>query len=128
MNYVEVEFQGSKHRVPALKYQGRLWFHWQGETHVLDNPSTGRSRSGEKANVRPGVIVAPMPGKITKVAVRTGDVVVKGQALVVMEAMKMEYTLEADRDGKVDDVQVETGAQVLLGQVLVRVGTKESEK
>ena len=122
VNYLEVEFQGVKHRVPALKHQGRVWFHWQGETHVLDDSGAERSRSGEKANARPGVIVAPMPGKVTKVAVKQNEAVAKGQALVVMEAMKMEYTLEADRDGFVEDVQVQAGAQVTLGQILVRVG------
>lgn len=63
-----------------------------------------------------------MPGKVTKVAVQKGESVTKGQALVVMEAMKMEYTLEADRDGKVNEVNVEAGRQVALGEVLVRVG------
>jgi acetyl/propionyl-CoA carboxylase alpha subunit len=124
MNWIEVEFQGAKYRIPALKFQGRLWFHWRGETHVLDNTGGTRVKSGEKANVRPGVILAPMPGKITKVTVQKGEAVSKGQALVVMEAMKMEYTLEADRDGQVEEVKVKAGAQVTLGEVLVRVGVK----
>ena len=63
-----------------------------------------------------------MPGKITRVTVKKGDAVSKGQALVVMEAMKMEYTLEADRGGRVEEVSVELGKQVGLGDVLVRVG------
>jgi len=68
------------------------------------------------------VIAAPMPGKITRVAVNMGEAVTKGQALVVMEAMKMEYTLEADRDGKIEEVGVKVGQQVALGEVLLRVG------
>lgn len=123
MNWIEVEFQGKKLRVPALKYQGRLWFHWQGETHVAEL-SGGRAKSGEKASVRPGVISAPMPGKITRVSVKKGDGATRGQALVVMEAMKMEYTLEADREGCVEEVSVKPGDQVSLGQVLVRLGDK----
>jgi biotin carboxyl carrier protein len=123
VNWLEVEFQGKKLRVPALKYQGRLWFHWQGETHVVELGG-GRAKAGEKASVRPGVISAPMPGKVTRVSVKKGDVTARGQALVVMEAMKMEYTLEADRDGKVEEVSVQPGEQVSLGQVLVRLGDK----
>lgn len=122
MNWVEVEYLGKAHRVPALKHQGRLWFHWQGQTHVVDLNSGSRRAGGERGKTHLGVIMAPMPGKITRVNVKKGDEVTKGKALVVMEAMKMEYTLEADRDGKVVDVGVGTGQQVGLGQVLVRLG------
>ena len=120
MKIIEVEFAGKKIRVPALKYQGRMWFHWQGATHVID--LTGSSRRAEgRAKTYPGVICAPMPGKVTRVSVKKDESVNKGQALVVMEAMKMEYTLEADRDGKVSEVNVKPGMQVGLGEVLVRL-------
>lgn len=121
MRWFEIEFQGKKHRVPALKSQGRLWFHWKGEAHVVDL-GTGVRRGGSGAvSLKPGMIAAPMPGKITKLWVKKGDKVSKGQALVVMEAMKMEYTLEADQDGVVDAVQADVGHQVTLGQLLVKV-------
>ena len=122
MNWVEVEYHGKIYRIPALKSQGRLWFHWEGETHVIDLAGGSRRGGGEKGKTHPGVILAPMPGKITRVNVKPGETVTKGKALVVMEAMKMEYTLEADRDGKVTEVGVGPGQQVGLGQVLVRVG------
>lgn len=126
MKWVEVEFQGKTVRVPAVKHQGKLWFHWQGETHVVETSVTRRS-GGEKGATHPGVLVAPMPGKITQVRVSKDDLVKKGQALVVMEAMKMEYTLEADRDGKVTEVNAKLGAQVALSEVLVRIGEASAE-
>lgn len=123
MKWIEVEHLGKKHRVPAVKSKGRLWFHWQGETFVVDAGGTGPKRSGgDKASLKPGQINAPMPGKVTKLWVKEGDAVQKGQPLVVMEAMKMEYTLEADRDGKVEKVSVTQDSQVSLGQTLVQVG------
>ena len=122
MKWIEVEFQGHKLRVPALKHQGRLWFHWQGETHVIDVNTSARRGPSEVSAAKSGVIAAPMPGKVTRVSVKTGDQVTKGQALIVMEAMKMEYTLEADRAGKVQEVRAQAGTQVGLGDVLVRVG------
>lgn len=122
MKWLEIEFQGRKYRVPALKSQGRLWFHWQGENHVVDLTAGARRGGGEKASAHPGVVAAPMPGKITRVTVKKGDSVKRGQPLIVMEAMKMEYTLESDRDGRVTDVSVAVGTQVGLGEVLVRVG------
>ena len=120
MKFIEVEWAGKKIRIPALKHQGRLWFHWQGAAHVVD--LTGGSRRAEnRAKNHPGVICAPMPGKVTRVSVTKDQSVSKGQALVVMEAMKMEYTLEADRDGRVSEVNVKQGMQVGLGEVLVRL-------
>ena len=124
MIWHEFEFQGQRVRVPALKSAGKLWFHWKGETHVVDL-NEGRRRGGGSGSVgQPGVILAPMPGKITRVACKTGETVNKGQTLVVMEAMKMEYTLEADRSGVVAEVNALVGQQVALGTVLVRVVEK----
>lgn len=122
MKRYEIDYQGRRMRVPAVKAQGKLWFHWRGETHSVDVGGSSRRGGADKGKGQPGVITAPMPGKITRVAVQKGEMVSKGQALVVMEAMKMEYTLEADLDGKVGEVNVETGMQVALGAVLVRVG------
>ena len=64
-------------------------------------------------------VTAPMPGKILTVSVSMGDMVEKGQALAVMEAMKMEHTLAAPRDGEIADVAVAAGAQVAEGALLV---------
>ncbi|WP_345796506.1 acetyl/propionyl/methylcrotonyl-CoA carboxylase subunit alpha [Castellaniella sp. MT123] len=66
-----------------------------------------------------GGLTAPMPGKILSVAVATGDVVKQGQALVVMEAMKMEHTIEAPHDGVVQEVFYAVGDQVTEGVTLI---------
>ena len=67
------------------------------------------------------VIKAPMPGKVLAVNVSAGDTVAKGQALVVLEAMKMEHGLAAPRDGVIGEVSVEAGAQVAEGDLLVQL-------
>jgi 3-methylcrotonyl-CoA carboxylase alpha subunit len=64
-------------------------------------------------------IVAPMPGKITHVAVSAGSRVARGEALIVMEAMKMELTLAAPRDGIVEAIAVAAGDQVVESAVLL---------
>ena len=122
MNWIEIDWNGKKVRVPALRAQGKIWVHWQGETHVIELSGGSRRPGAERGKAHPGVLMAPMPGKITKVAASVGTAVKKGQTLVVMEAMKMEYTLEADRDGRVTEVHATVGQQVALGHVLVRVG------
>lgn len=66
-----------------------------------------------------GGFMAPMPGKVVKVFVKDGDPVTKGQALLVLEAMKMEQTTVAPADGAVKTVSVREGDQVTAGQVLI---------
>lgn len=65
--------------------------------------------------------VAPMPGVIEQVLVTAGDVVVTGQALVTLIAMKMEHTVRAKADCRVESVVVTPGATVTNGQVLMQL-------
>jgi biotin carboxyl carrier protein len=69
----------------------------------------------------PQRVVAPMPGKIVRVLVKTGDEVKARQALVVVEAMKMENELRATREGRVREVAVAEGQSVDAGAVLMVV-------
>jgi glutaconyl-CoA/methylmalonyl-CoA decarboxylase subunit gamma len=62
---------------------------------------------------------APMPGRIVRIAVRAGDAVAAGQALIVVEAMKMENELRAAGPGTVREVAVKEGQAVDAGQRLV---------
>ncbi|MBE2249559.1 MAG: biotin/lipoyl-binding protein [Myxococcus sp.] len=66
-----------------------------------------------------GGFIAPMPGKVVKVQVRDGEAVTRGQALLVLEAMKMEQTTTSPGDGVVKQVLVREGDQVTAGQVLL---------
>ena len=62
-----------------------------------------------------------MPGKIVSMAIRVGDEVAGGQALVVLEAMKMEHALVAAAAGRVTEVCVAVGDQVAGGVVVARL-------
>ena len=62
-----------------------------------------------------------MPGRIVAVAVAVGDAVAKGAPLVVVEAMKMELSLQAAFAGTVVEVAVRVGQQVTEGAMLVRL-------
>ena len=64
-------------------------------------------------------LTAPMPGKIIAVNAKTGDNVKAGDPLIVMEAMKMEMTLEAPRDGVVAEVTAAVDALVTDGELLL---------
>ncbi len=66
-------------------------------------------------------ITAPLPGTIMEVYVKPGDVVKKGQKLLMMEAMKMENHVLSEKEGVVESVKVGTGSTVLQGDVLIEL-------
>src|SRR5713101_3590437 len=78
-----------------------------------------RTKAGAAAGAGPQTLTAPLPGKITHVAVRAGDTVAAGDTLLVIEAMKMENELKAGAPGTVAEVRVQPGQAVNAGDVLV---------
>ena len=73
------------------------------------------------AHAAAGSLLAPMPGAVVRVAAAAGDRVTAGQALVVLEAMKMEHTVAAPLDGVLTALHVQPGDQVESGQALAVV-------
>ncbi len=71
--------------------------------------------------VAAGSLLAPMPGSVISVPVGAGDAVAAGQAVLVLEAMKMQHTVAAPYDGVVTDLPVSVGDQVAAGAVLAVV-------
>lgn len=67
-------------------------------------------------------VKCPLPGTVLSVKVAVGDTVAAGQTLVVLEAMKMENNIDADRAGVVKQILVQQGATVMEGDVLIVIG------
>ena len=67
-------------------------------------------------------LTAPMPGTVMKVLVKAGDTVKNGDTVIILEAMKMETPIPADRDGVVSAVNVNVGAVVAEGDALLTIG------
>lgn len=70
----------------------------------------------------PGVVLCPLAGKVVAVQVQVGDSVTAEQALVTIEAMKMNTYVYAPQAGKVTEVLVKAGDAVEEGAVMVRLG------
>ena len=88
-----------------------------GEHHTLAyNDPMAHAGEAEAAG---GRLTAPMPGKVVAVMVEAGQEVKKGDALVIMEAMKMEHTIGAPSDGLVEEVLYAVGDQVADGAPLL---------
>jgi biotin carboxyl carrier protein len=77
----------------------------------------GRGDAGARSHGMQS-IVAPMPGRVVRILVAPGDEVAARQAVVVVEAMKMENELRAPKAGRVKDVSVAVGSSVEAGRVL----------
>ena len=84
---------------------------------VFDREAAVRGRSG---GLQHGM-TAPMTGVVTRVLVKAGDPVSKGQPLVALEAMKMEHMVRAPRDGRVKQVLAAPGAMVQGGDELAQL-------
>ena len=80
---------------------------------------TPAAQPAAAAAVSGHAIKTPLPGVIIDVKVNVGDTVAKGQTVVVLEAMKMENNINADREGKVTAIQVAKGDTVADGAVLI---------
>ncbi len=89
--------------------------------------SSAAPKAAPKAAAKPAVagagmpVKAPMPGTVLDVKVKVGDTVKNGQAVCVLEAMKMENEIPATKDGKITSVLATKGTSVNTGDVLVTI-------
>ena len=109
--------------VDGKRFTVRLWLPPAPVATAAARPGAkARSRGSASASTGAGgngMIAAPMQGTIVKVLVGTGDTVEAGQAVLVLEAMKMENHINAESGGTVTDVRVAAGDTVGTGDVLV---------
>jgi len=114
---IEIHFAGQ--RLLAAVYpngENDHVFSDRGATQILAIDLLAHAGEGQADT---GRLTAPMPGKVVSFAVKAGDAVKKGQALAVMEAMKMEHTIAAPADGTVEEVMYAPGDQVAEGAELL---------
>lgn len=70
-------------------------------------------------------LLSPMPGLLVRVSVEAGDEVKAGQELAVVEAMKMENTLRAERDGRISEIHAEAGASLAVDEKILEFETTD---
>lgn len=90
-----------------------------GRALLLEQFGAGEASRQDEREVR-----APMPGLVVKVLVEPGEVVQKGQGLVILEAMKMENELRAPAAGTVHRVHIQSGQAVQKNQALIELGSE----
>ena len=90
------------------------------EVNVPDRSLEGKLHKQPKADPDdPAHVAAPMPGKISTVAVKKGQAVKAGERLLSIEAMKMETAVYSPRDAKIGDVLVKSGSAVSARDLLI---------
>jgi glutaconyl-CoA/methylmalonyl-CoA decarboxylase subunit gamma len=85
------------------------------------HPSVSKT-SSPSAPKGTGSIKSPLPGVILEIFVREGDTVKIGQKLLMLEAMKMENNINADKEGRVAAIKVGKGDSVMEGDILIIIG------
>ncbi len=120
-NHVELEVNGTHYAVEVLKELPQ-----QPKTPVLVRSAMPPPKPEEMTIARRPETVgmqikSPLPGTITKVLVKEGDHVKKGDTLIQIEAMKMENNIHAEKPGKVVAIKVKPGDAVLQNDVLIEV-------
>ncbi|MFN0071348.1 MAG: acetyl-CoA carboxylase biotin carboxylase subunit [Chloroflexota bacterium] len=96
--------------------------HWQGRTYRLRRtPPPDTRQTSSTAGAGDGTITAPMPGRIVKLHVAQGQPVTAHQAILALEAMKMEHVVSAPHAGIVTRLHVSEGEQVTGGAVLAEL-------
>jgi acetyl-CoA/propionyl-CoA carboxylase biotin carboxyl carrier protein len=105
--------------VNGKRFDVKMWVpeFESGPVAKAKKPTRGASGSGGAANS--GDVAAPMQGTIVKVTVEVGQEVAVGDSVVVLEAMKMENQITAEKAGKVTKVNVKVGDKVGAGDILV---------
>ena len=103
---------------PAKKQMVTLKRPAQAPTTASGDPVVSRPA----ASTTQGAVKTPLPGVILQVKCNVGDTVKRGQTLIILEAMKMENNINADRDGKIIEIKVHKGDSVLEGADLVVIG------
>ena len=119
---------GAWHDVQLGAQRVTLAVYAHGERHAVFAPQGSAlisehdpiAHAGDAA-AEGGRLTAPMPGKVVSFLTQVGDRVQRGQALAVMEAMKMEHTISAPHDGVVEELLYSAGDQVAEGGELLRL-------
>ena len=114
----EVEIAGAK-TTTSIKPQVASASKEANSAKITPAGAAPSPRINAAAPVAGAAIKCPLPGTVLSVKVAVGDKVAQGQTLVVLEAMKMENNIDADRAGVVKQILVQQGATVMEGDNLI---------
>ncbi|MDA3780385.1 MAG: acetyl-CoA carboxylase biotin carboxyl carrier protein subunit [Bacteroidales bacterium] len=115
-----IDVNGSEYEVEVHQEEVK-----HSKTPTLTRSSVPISRKDSKikktVSSRAIQLIAPLPGNIFKILKKEGDTVKKGETILIMEAMKMENNIDAEKDGVIKNMKVGEGDAVLQNDVLAEI-------
>lgn len=114
-NIAKIEVNGTQYKVEIEQEVKQTKTPTLVRKPIVRKPGEGSVPTGPSV----GAVTAPLPGNIFKILVKEGDEVKAGDNILVMEAMKMENDIKAEKSGTVASIKVSEGEAVLQGAVLV---------
>eukprot|EP00119_Amphimedon_queenslandica_P006149 XP_011406672.1 PREDICTED: pyruvate carboxylase, mitochondrial-like [Amphimedon queenslandica] len=120
-SFIRFELEGRRMEVRLRPASQGIHLLFEGEDFFLVQAQGIRKE--DEAQAGSGRIVASLPGKVVDILVRAGDRIERGAALVVLEAMKMELSVDAPRSGLVERVHVAVGESVAEETVLITLAS-----
>ncbi|WP_374727474.1 ATP-binding protein [Haloactinomyces albus] len=126
-NTLTVTFRGRTRHYRYAHADGTTWLAIDGQVRALSEHQLLADRSASAAGSG-GAVTSPMPGTVLVADIEPGQQVQAGQALFVVEAMKMEHTITASVDGTVTEVHVTKGQSVDLDQALAVLSADSTQE
>lgn len=124
-NWIDIFISNKEERVYLVKKdEANILMNWKGQVFHLEDLEVLAHEDfyeSDHETSASDILKSPMPGKVIKLMVVPGEDVKKGQTLLIVEAMKMENNILANRDGKIDEILVTEGEMVDNTKVLLRI-------
>jgi len=116
-NVINLEVNGTSYSVQMKEEIKKI------KTPTLVRAASKRPAEPLKVNPSSQItkIVSPLPGTIFAMNIKIGDVIKEGDSLLILEAMKMENNIAAEKAGTVSAIHVEVGQQVLQNDLLIEL-------
>jgi glutaconyl-CoA/methylmalonyl-CoA decarboxylase subunit gamma len=128
-NNYDVDLKNIEENIASIEVNGTLYeVEIEQETKISKTPTLVRKvipseaeKIEKKEGGSPTAVKAPLPGNILSIRIKKGDIIKKGDVLLVMEAMKMENNILAEKDGVVERIHISPGNAVLEGDILLEM-------
>lgn len=121
MQKIKLEINNKLELLTYKKVGSKIYIHCNGESIVVDTDTKKKKKVSLNLSSIQINIVSPMPGQITQILVELNQNVKKGDLLLSMEAMKMEYNFFAERDAKISVLNCKVDDQVKAEQILLEL-------
>ena len=121
MKFIEKFWKDKGFRFFVQKDKDSLWLNYKGRTWLWKEEKTKAQKTKKEETQKQGLIKANLPGRIQKLFVKKSETVKKGQNLLTLSAMKIEYSFKAEGEAKVEDIFCREGDTVNRDQNLIKL-------